>query len=112
MPSVGFEPTIPAFERAKTVHVLDHEATVIGKILYLRRYTRIFSCSCLLQSLHILSLCVLSFVSLMDPNPSSRTMALVMTQPLTEMSSWNLPAGKAPPARKADNLTAICVPID
>jgi hypothetical protein len=30
MPQVGFEPTIPAFERAKTVYVLDHAATVIG----------------------------------------------------------------------------------
>jgi hypothetical protein len=30
MPSVGFEPTIPAFERTKTVHVLDRAATVIG----------------------------------------------------------------------------------
>jgi hypothetical protein len=30
MPSVGFEPTIPAFERAKTVHALDRAATVIG----------------------------------------------------------------------------------
>jgi hypothetical protein len=32
------------------------------------------------------------------------------TQPLTEMSSRNLPAGKGRPARKADNLTAICEP--
>jgi hypothetical protein len=31
MPSVGLEPTIPAFERAKTVHALDRTATVIGK---------------------------------------------------------------------------------
>jgi hypothetical protein len=30
MPWVRFEPTIPAFERAKTVHVLDRAATVIG----------------------------------------------------------------------------------
>jgi hypothetical protein len=29
MPLVGFEPTIPAFERAKTVHALDRAATVI-----------------------------------------------------------------------------------
>jgi hypothetical protein len=29
MPQVGFEPTIPVFERAKTVHALDCEATVI-----------------------------------------------------------------------------------
>jgi hypothetical protein len=27
---VGLEPTIPVFERAKTVHALDREATVIG----------------------------------------------------------------------------------
>jgi hypothetical protein len=32
MPWVGFEPTIPAFERAKTVHALDRAATVIGII--------------------------------------------------------------------------------
>jgi hypothetical protein len=41
------------------------------------------------------------------PNPSSRTMALGSTQPLREMSTRNLPGGKGP-ARKADNLTAIC----
>jgi hypothetical protein len=41
------------------------------------------------------------------PNPSSRTMALGSTQPLTEMSTRNLPGGKGRPARKAD-LTAIC----
>jgi hypothetical protein len=31
---VGFEPTIPVFERAKTVHALDHTATVIGTYNY------------------------------------------------------------------------------
>jgi hypothetical protein len=30
MPRVGFEPTIPVFELAKTVHALDRAATVIG----------------------------------------------------------------------------------
>jgi hypothetical protein len=30
MPRVEFEPTIPVFERAKTVHALDRAATVIG----------------------------------------------------------------------------------
>jgi hypothetical protein len=30
------------------------------------------------------------------------------SQPLTEMSTRNLPGGKERPARKADNLTAIC----
>jgi hypothetical protein len=32
MPQVGFEPTIPVFERAKTVHALDGAANVIGVI--------------------------------------------------------------------------------
>jgi hypothetical protein len=32
MPLVGFEPTIAAFERAKTVHTSDSAATVIGMI--------------------------------------------------------------------------------
>jgi hypothetical protein len=40
-----------------------------------------------------------------------RTMALGSTQPLTEMSTRNLPGVKERPARKADNLTAICEPI-
>jgi hypothetical protein len=30
MPRVGFELTIPVFEREKTVHALDRAATVIG----------------------------------------------------------------------------------
>jgi hypothetical protein len=30
MPRLGFEPTAPVFERAKTVHVLDRAATVVG----------------------------------------------------------------------------------
>jgi hypothetical protein len=44
------------------------------------------------------------------PNPSSRTMALGSTQPLTEMSIRNRPGGKKQPARRADNLAAICEP--
>jgi hypothetical protein len=38
-------------------------------------------------------------------------MALRSTQPLTEMSTRNLPGGKERLTRKADNLTAICEPI-
>jgi hypothetical protein len=45
------------------------------------------------------------------PNPSSRAVALGLTQALTEMSTRNLPWGKGRPARKANNLTAICEPI-
>jgi hypothetical protein len=37
-------------------------------------------------------------------------MALGSTQLLTEMSTRNLPGGKGRPARKEDNLTAICEP--
>jgi hypothetical protein len=37
-------------------------------------------------------------------------MALGSTQPLTEISTRNLPGGKGRPARKADNLTPICEP--
>jgi hypothetical protein len=35
-------------------------------------------------------------------------MTLGSTQPLTEMSTRNVPVSKERPARKADNLTAIC----
>jgi hypothetical protein len=46
------------------------------------------------------------------PDSSSRTMALGSTKPLIEMSTRNLPRHKGrTPARKADNLTAICEPI-
>jgi hypothetical protein len=45
------------------------------------------------------------------PNPSSRTMALGSTRPLSEMSTRNLPEGKGRPVPKADNFTAICEPI-
>jgi hypothetical protein len=44
------------------------------------------------------------------PHPSSRTMALGSIQPLTKMSTRELPGGKKRPARRADKLAAICVP--
>jgi hypothetical protein len=37
MPQVRFEPTIPALKRVKTVHALDHAATVIGEAKIKRR---------------------------------------------------------------------------
>jgi hypothetical protein len=45
------------------------------------------------------------------PNPSSRNMALGSSEPLTEMSTRNLPWGKEQLALKADNLTTNCEPI-
>jgi hypothetical protein len=50
---------------------------------------------------------VLGFFNL--PNPSSCTMSLGSTQPLTEMCTRNLHGGKGRQARKAD--IAICEPI-
>jgi hypothetical protein len=44
-------------------------------------------------------------------DPSSLTKALGSTQPLTEMSTRNLPGGKGRPAHKADNITASRDPI-
>jgi hypothetical protein len=38
MPRVGFEPTIPMFEWAKTVHALDRAATVISYHLTIDGY--------------------------------------------------------------------------
>jgi hypothetical protein len=45
------------------------------------------------------------------PNPSSRTLALRSTQPLTEMSTRIFLEGKGQPACKAESLTTICEPI-
>jgi hypothetical protein len=44
------------------------------------------------------------------PKHSSRIMALVSNNPLTEMSTRNLPGGKKRPARMADNLAAVYEP--
>jgi hypothetical protein len=43
-----------------------------------------------------------------DLNPSSHTMVLGSTHPLTEMSTRNLPGGKRWLSLKADNLIAKC----
>jgi hypothetical protein len=39
MPHVGFEPTIPVFERAKTVYALVNTATVTGEGNIMYRHT-------------------------------------------------------------------------
>jgi hypothetical protein len=36
MSRVGFEPTIPVFERAKTFQALEREASVIRPVMYLK----------------------------------------------------------------------------
>jgi hypothetical protein len=45
------------------------------------------------------------------PNHSSRTMDLGSTQPVTEMSTRNLPGAKGRPVRNADNTAGICEAI-
>jgi hypothetical protein len=44
------------------------------------------------------------------PNPSSRTLPLGSTQPLTEMSTRKLAGRKKWPAHRADSPAAICEP--
>jgi hypothetical protein len=48
------------------------------------------------------------FFSINLSNPSNRTLALGLNQPLPEMSTMKLPRVKWSPARKANKLTAIC----
>jgi hypothetical protein len=43
MPQVAFDPTIPVFERAKTVHALDRAATVIGSVVSSKK-VKLFLC--------------------------------------------------------------------
>jgi hypothetical protein len=52
---------------------------------------------------------VIGFFNL--PNPSSRTMILGSTKPLTEISTRNLPGSKGRPEHKAENVTAKYEPI-
>jgi hypothetical protein len=47
MPRIGFEATIPASKRAKTVHPLDHLATVTGIIILARKNMKLFSFICI-----------------------------------------------------------------
>jgi hypothetical protein len=42
MPLVGFEPTILAFKRAKTVHALASAATVIGIVYLCIRQNKVY----------------------------------------------------------------------
>jgi hypothetical protein len=64
MSPVGFEPTIPGFERAKTVHALDCVATVTGIAVIVCIYyvkSNYGTCSSNFQTVRIyfhLSLCV------------------------------------------------------
>jgi hypothetical protein len=45
------------------------------------------------------------------PNPYSRAMALGLTQPLTEMSTRDIPGGKGRP-QSASRLSTKCVSLD
>jgi hypothetical protein len=49
MPQVGFEPKIPVFERAKTVHALDRAAAVMG-----RPFSTLCICGAECPALHLI----------------------------------------------------------
>jgi hypothetical protein len=52
MPQVGFEPTIPVFVRAKTVHALYRTDTVIGVYAY-RKHKFVFAFSELWSAMEV-----------------------------------------------------------
>jgi hypothetical protein len=97
-------------------------------IITLWLQTSLFTCACIIILIIIIIIIIINigvrgsvvgWGSIADgvtgffdwPNPSNRTMALGSTQPLTEISTRNLPGSKGWPVRKADNITAICEPI-
>jgi hypothetical protein len=45
------------------------------------------------------------------PKPSSLTVSLVLTQPLTELDTTNLPGVKGRPASKISNFATVCKPL-
>jgi hypothetical protein len=75
MNQVGFEPTIPVFEWAKTVHALDRVATAIG-ITILYQY-KIFSL--VIKELLILTETLAS-------QPSSLSLLLLLSLSLSSLS--------------------------
>jgi hypothetical protein len=54
MPRVGFEPTTPVFERAKTVHVLEIAAIAIGSCLVWKRLTAFTHCFTIKTTYYVL----------------------------------------------------------
>jgi hypothetical protein len=53
---------------------------------------------------------VIGFFSLNLHNPPSRTLALGLTQPVTELSTRNFPGNKVRPVCNASDTAAICEP--
>jgi hypothetical protein len=64
---MGIEPTIPAFERAKTVHALDLAATVIGEYTLQSFY---FSMVATIVNILLINV-ILTSVSIMNATISS-----------------------------------------
>jgi hypothetical protein len=54
MPQVAFEPMIPAFQQAKTVHALDRAANVIGQLIITISKSNILNCKEILINCTIL----------------------------------------------------------
>jgi hypothetical protein len=71
---------------------------------------RFYECAVMFHIVN--SVLIYSAVKYFLSYPFSRTVALGSTQPLTEMSTRNLPGVKSGrPARKAENITVICETI-
>jgi hypothetical protein len=126
MPWVGFEPTIPAFERAKTVHALDRAATVIvslnvnkwnqpsgkicdtqwdGHVAWRNGHLEIKSEWQLRSPTYIVH------VTARYNSPIFWVNAWAQAIRLCIMSTRSLPGGKGLPARNADNFTTTSEPI-
>jgi hypothetical protein len=55
LPSVRFQPKIPVFERAKTVHALNRGTTVVGMLEYQYYYIPFFLNSLLIYCIHFIT---------------------------------------------------------
>jgi hypothetical protein len=71
MPLMGFEPTIPVFERSKIFHALDRAATMTGRLYMHINNPILDSLTCRLSSLYfmlppeVISVGTLCFISVM-----------------------------------------------
>jgi hypothetical protein len=81
---------------------------VLIELLLLGAHGRVFGWGSMLQAGTSRDRVYMRWIFFNLPNISDRIMALGSTQPLIEMSTRNLSGDKRRPARRADNLTAIC----
>jgi hypothetical protein len=87
MPWVGFEPTIPVFEWAKTFHALDCAATVIGHPTYWDRI--MFAQLCISdRCVRFLVCCWQLLLTMLHPQTPSSSFVVVGTASITIDMYW------------------------